>query len=253
MARCRLVRRRFLTLVSALSVGLYLLGSGGPIFSQAVVAPSRPARPPVHRGLGYSATERGRIVKLEREPVHLWQWNPAPGAYYSPMGCGAFTTAMALSIYAPARFGSYAAARALYAQMSQIPLLGGTFEEENAAAARREGFAATAFDHGTAADLMTAIDAGVPVILLVDPALFGLGRHDVLLVGYRVNRAGTLQDVFVDNPAIEGADGADPDSATAPGNQLITMADLRRTWTGVFTPIFRSAADEQGWRTLTQR
>src|SRR5205085_7396147 len=89
----------------------------------------------------------------------LWEWNPDPDAY-SPMGCGVFTPAMALSTYDPAGFGSYAAAHDLLAQMPQVPMIGGTFEGDNAAVARRAGFATTTFHNGTAADLMTAIDAG---------------------------------------------------------------------------------------------
>jgi hypothetical protein len=100
---------------------------------------------------------------------------------------------------------------------------------------------------------MAAIDRGAPVILGVHPLLFGIGLHNVLLVGYRVDRHGALRQMFVDNPAQSGTDLEDTPFAGAPGNEVIDARDLAGQWTGAFTPVFRSAADASGWRALVHR
>jgi hypothetical protein len=186
-------------------------------------------------------------------PIHLWQWNPTPGANYSPMGCGAFSVPVALSVYDPLRLGSYAAAHTLYDQMNHIPLLGGTLEGENAAEARRQGYAAPTYYDGTTGDLLTAIDHGPPVILGVDPLLFGIGLHNVLLVGYRVDDQGVLRQLFVDNPALSSPDLEDTPFVAAPGNDVIDGRDLVSQWTGAFTPVFGDEAAAAGWRALVKR
>ncbi len=159
-----------------LAAGLILIGWRTP---PALGRFGTPAPAAARVGLGAPVAAPGRVVGLARMPVHLWQWNPAPSAFYSPTGCGAFATAMALSVFQPARFGSYGAARAIEAAMPVIPLVGGTPESANAVAARAAGFPAAMLDHRTVAELRAAIDSNAPVILLVDP-LLGLGRHDVL-------------------------------------------------------------------------
>src|SRR4051812_36533964 len=93
------------------------------------------------------------VHRLPRDPVHLYQLNAAADGYDNPMGCGAFSTAMALSVYDPARFGSYDTARHFFGQMLKVPFFGGTFEHQNAALARRLGFVAQFQDHGSVADL----------------------------------------------------------------------------------------------------
>jgi hypothetical protein len=131
------------------------------------------------------------VHKLPHAPVHLYQLNADPGAYSNKMGCGAFTTAMALSCYDPVRFGKYAAARRLFDRMRKVPFFGGTFEGQNAVMGRRYGFFARSYDNGTPADLAAAIDCGAPTIMLVRPGFLGIGLHDVLLVGYSVDALGS--------------------------------------------------------------
>jgi hypothetical protein len=255
VARYRFARRKLYSLALAFGLVSWLAVSAGPAYSRGVLTSSAHVPAPTSLVMDLPSGTAGQLVQLGQLPVHLWQWNPAPDAY-NPMGCGAFTTAMALSTYEPDRFGTYQAANSIFAQMPKIPLIGGTFEGDNAKVAGLAGFAATTADHGTAADLMTAIDAGAPVILLVNPiflGLGGLGLHDVLLVGYRLDAAGMLQDVFVDDPAFGAAGGADPNAPGAPGNRMITMAELQQSWTGVFTPVFRTVADEQHWQKIAGR
>lgn len=197
------------------------------------------------------APDGSRVYALPQLPVHLWQDNPAPDAYRNPMGCGAFTTAMALSVYDPMLYGSYAVAQLLFAQMAQVPVFGGTFEGENAEQARLAGFTALPSDQGTVADLVAAVNLGAPVILLVEPGLLGIGQHDVLLVGYRVGRNGQVQQLLVDDPL--RATSARADAPAEPGNLVIPVADLPHKWTGVFTPIFASPARAADWQQQTGR
>src|SRR5690242_1271211 len=89
-----------------------------------------------------SSLDGSRVYALPQLPVHLWQKDPAPGAYYNSIGCGAFTTAMALSVYDPTQYGTYATARTLFEQMVQVPLFGGTFESQDAVQARHAGYTA---------------------------------------------------------------------------------------------------------------
>lgn|GEM_PF-1550214 len=183
--------------------------------------------------------------------VHLWQHNPA--TYHNDVGCGAFTTAMALSVYDPARYGSYQVAHTFFGRMLEVPIFGGTFEEENASIARAEGFLAAEYDRGTVVNLAAAIDVGAPVILLVDPLpILGVGRHDVLLVGYRLT-AGWVGELFVDDPGIESAAQPAPRGPADPGNETLLVANLTGKWTGVFTPIFRDRAQQARWRELAGR
>jgi hypothetical protein len=198
-----------------------------------------------------SALDGARVYALPQLPVHLWQDNPAPDAYRNPMGCGAFTTAMALSVYDPTIYGSYAVARLLFAQMAQVPVFGGTFEGQNAEQARQAGFTALPNAQGTVADLEAAVNLGAPVILLVDPDLLGIGQHDVLLVGYRVGPEGQVRQLLVDDPLQAAPTRAD--APEEPGNESIPVADLPHKWTGVFTPIFASAARAADWQQQTGR
>ena len=191
------------------------------------------------------------IHRLPQEPVHLYQLNQGGDAYYNPMGCGAFSTAMALSVYDPA-FGRYAQARAIFAQMLKVPFFGGTFEHQNAAVAHRFGYLADFYDQGSVADLVLAIDAGAPVILLVNPGPLGLGQHDVLLVGYS-EVGGAPLHLFLDNTALESGTQPAPDGLSYPGNQTLTAADLSHKWTGGFTPFFHDAATQARWRKATRR
>jgi len=201
-----------------------------------------------------SGPNPGEIVhRLPRGPAHLYQLNTAPDAYHNKMGCGAFTTAMALSCYDPARFGTYAAARQIFEQMLKVPIFGGTFESQNAAIGRRYNFATAPFDRGTLRDLAAAIDAGAPTIMLVDPGWLGIGRHDVLLVGYSVNAQGRFLKLFVDNPAYESATIASPPGTNYPGNEIYPVEILPQKWTRCFTPFFASDAAFAQWRAITRR
>src|SRR4051812_9164078 len=133
-------------------VGLLVLLTGLAPGAHADAAPPRPLAP-VPRPLPLrSAAEGASVYGLPRAPVHLWQYNPAPDAYRNPQGCGAFSTAMALSVYDPIQYGTYAAAHRLFGQMLQVPIFGGTFESQNAVVARRVGYLALNRDHGTVAD-----------------------------------------------------------------------------------------------------
>jgi hypothetical protein len=245
--------RRVTWLVVSFGLLLGILRAGTPTFAGTVSVVRSDTRVLTGGASGFLELNGDQLYRVSSPPIHLWQWNPAPGAYYSPMGCGAFSVAMALSVYDPLGYGSYAAAHSLYDQMNRIPLIGGTLEGENAAAARRQGYAATTYYDGSLADLMTAIDRGAPVILGVHPLIFGIGLHDVLLVGYRVDRTGILRQIFVDNPAVSGTDLADPAFTGDLGNQVIAAHEMASTWTGAFTPVFRSETDAAGWRTLVNR
>jgi hypothetical protein len=196
----------------------------------------------------------GEIIhRLPHPPVHLFQHNQAPGAYANKMGCGAFTTAMALSCYDPARFGNYAAARSIFDSMRKVPFFGGTFESQNASIGRRFKFATDNYDNGTHADLATAIDCGAPAILLVNPNFLGIGQHDVLLVGYSVDAQGRLVHFFVDNPGVESATQTAPPGLSYPGNEAYSVATLSTKWTRCFTPFFPSPDAYLKWRMLTNR
>jgi hypothetical protein len=193
------------------------------------------------------------IHRLPRDPVHLYQLNKAPGGYHNAMGCGAFTTAMALSCYNPTRFGTYTAARFIFHKMRKVPIFGGTFESQNAAIGRRYRFSAHPYDHGTPADLAAAIDCGAPTIMLVNPGFLGIGRHDVLLVGYSVDAEGRWLRFFVDNPAVESPTQPAPPGVSYPGNESYPVDSLPARWTGCFTPFFSSQDDHLKWRMLTGR
>ncbi len=191
------------------------------------------------------------VHRLPQDPVHLYQLAQGQDAYYNPMGCGAFSTTMALSTYDPT-FGTSEHVRAVFGQMIKVPFFGGTFEHQNAATARRFGYLADFYMHGTVADLALAIDAGAPVILLVNPGLFGLGQHDVLLVGYSEVNSAPLH-LFLDNTAVESPTQPAPPGLAYPGNQLLTLTDLSGKWTGGFTPFFRDAATQTRWRNQAHR
>ncbi len=196
----------------------------------------------------------GEVVhRLPHDPIHLYQYNAAAGAYENAMGCGAFSTAMALSVYDAAKYGSYDTARGFFQQMLKVPFFGGTFENQNSAIARRLGFLAYSYGYGTVADLAAAIDAGAPAIILVNPTTLGIGTHDVLLVGYSVNAQGLYLQLFVDNPAVESNNQPAPAGLSYPGNQTISLADLPHKWTGVFTPIFASAGADAQWKQRARR
>jgi hypothetical protein len=185
--------------------------------------------------------------RLPRDPVHLFQMNTAPDTYHNPMGCGAFSTSMALSVYDPARFGNYGTPRDLFSQMLKVPFFGGTFENQNAAKARRTGFCANSYGYGTLADLAAAIDLGAPTVILINPNRLGIGQHDVLLVGYSVDGQGNYLRLFIDNPWEQADAQPAPPGLSYPGNQTIAAADLAHKWTGVFTPIFSSPDTERRW------
>ncbi len=191
------------------------------------------------------------VHRLPQDPVHLYQLTQGQDAYYNAMGCGAFSTAMALSVYDRA-FGSYEQARAIFGQMIKVPFFGGTFEHQNAALAHRFGYVADFYMNGTLADLLPAIDLGAPVIMLINPGLLGLGKHDVLLVGYS-EAAGAPLRLFLDNTAVESPTQAAPPGLAYPGNQTLTLADLSGKWTGGFTPFFRDPATQAQWRRQAHR
>ncbi|HEX8597996.1 MAG TPA: hypothetical protein VF952_05705 [Chloroflexia bacterium] len=194
--------------------------------------------------------------------AHLYQLNEKPGAYFNKMGCGAFTTTMAISHFHPT-LGTYDSARTIYGRMQKVPFSGGgTFESQNARIARQYGLLAKAYSRGTINDLIAAIDCGAPTILLVQPrALFQIGklevlpigRHDVLLVGYSSDSSGKPLRFFVDNPAVQSAPSQESLPQQYPGNESYTVPALLETWTHSFTPIFGSAADYARWRTRTGR
>lgn len=200
------------------------------------------------------ASAGGEVVhRLPRDPVHLFQHTTAKGAYNNPMGCGAFSTAMALSVHDPARFGTAEAARALFDKMLKVPFFGGTFENQNSVAARRLGFPAYSYDYGTVADVAAAINHGAPVVFLINPNRLGIGQHDVVLVGYSTTAQGAYLRVFVDNPAVESAIQPAPPGVAYPGNQTFRVAELPQRWTGVFTPIFADAVRAAQWRRTMHR
>jgi hypothetical protein len=192
------------------------------------------------------------VRRLPRNPVHLFQNNQSATEYHNAMGCGAFSTAMALSVYNP-DYGTYEMAQSFFAQMLKVPFFGGTFENQDAAVARRLGFHADSYGMGTLTDLMTAIDLGAPAVILINPTHLGIGTHDVLLVGYSVDAEGTPLRLFIDNPAVEsGAQKARP-GQIYPGNQTIEAPDVDQKWTHVFSPIFADPAVYDRWRAQTRR
>jgi hypothetical protein len=240
-------------LISALRLTGVVLALSGALSANPGAHASTPRTSPPAAPIAQvrSPEDGAQVYALPQLPVHLWQTNPTRNAYRNPMGCGAFTTAMALSVYDRVHYGSYSAARRLFTQMVQVPVFGGTFEGQNAEQARQAGFTALSNDHGTVADLVAAVNLGAPVILLVDPGLLGIGRHDVLLVGYRVGRSGRVQQLLVDDPLRAGSTRAE--APAEPGNLAIPVADLPRKWTGVFTPIFASPARAADWQRATGR
>jgi len=244
---------RPLTLIVVLRLAGVLLALSGALSLNPSAHANTMHTPPATTSIARMrpAPDGSRVYGLPQLPVHLWQDNPAPDAYRNPMGCGAFTTAMALSVYDPMLYGSYAVAQVLFAQMAQVPVFGGTFEGENAEQARLAGFTALPSAQGTVADLVTAVNLGAPVILLVDPGLLGIGQHDVLLVGYRVGAAGQLRELLVDDPFLAAPTRAN--APVEPGNQAIPIVDLPHRWTGVFTPIFSSPARAADWQAQTGR
>jgi hypothetical protein len=169
------------------------------------------------------------------------------------MGCGAFCTAMALSFYNSERYGNYAAPRSIFGEMIKVPFFGGTFESQNAAIAKKHGFFAAPFDHGKVSELAAAIDRGAPTILLIRPDRFGIGHHDVLLVGYSVDANGNYVNLFVNNPEIESATLAAPLDVKYPGNQVWPVSTLPKEWTRCFTPFFATAEAFAGWRAQVGR
>jgi hypothetical protein len=213
------------------------------------------------------ATDRQRIPtevvhRLPRDPVHLWQLNHDPGTYNNAMGCGAFSTAMALSCYDPARFGTYDAARRIFDQMDKVPFFGGTFESQNAAVAHQFNYYGAPYSRGTVEDLMGAIDHGAPAVLLIEPKtilsiaghdLLKIGQHDVLLVGYSLNAHTQPLNIFINNPWLPGASQTAPPGLSYPGNQTIPVARLDQVWTGNFTPFFPSAEAWAAWRRAAHR
>ncbi|HEY0071131.1 MAG TPA: hypothetical protein VGE04_14285 [Chloroflexia bacterium] len=198
-------------------------------------------------------------VELKQDPdavtAHLYQLNEKPGAYANKMGCGAFTTTMAISHYHPT-LGTYDTARTIFDKMIKVPHFGGTFECQNARMARQYGLLSKNYDHGTLADLQAAIDCGAPTILLVEPTgRLRIGQHDVLLVGYSLDASGKLFRFFVDNPMIESAPSRESpvQAQKFPGNASYTVPELIKTWTNCFTPFFGSAEAYARWRALTGR
>ena len=228
-----------------LLLGAFVPGSGAPAYASHPPLPSAPRVAP------FLAPDGARVYGLSPRPVHLWQSNPAPDAYANPRGCGAFSTAMALSVYDPTHYGTYAAAQRLFTRMAQVPFFGGTFESQNAVVAGQAGFIALNHDHGTVDDLVTAVNLGAPVILLLNPNFLGIGQHDVLLVGYRAGADGQVRDLLIDNPAQAAATRSD--APAEPGNQMIAVEDLPRIWTGIFTPIFASPAVATAWQAQAGR
>src|SRR3954465_6489402 len=114
MRRGRAGHRRVWSLAFVLGLSLYMLDDSISISYQTILDAGLSAEASEPNGLQASHYANGQVTQLARLPVHLWQWNLAPGAYYNSMGCGAFVTAMALSVYEPERFGTYDAARLLY-------------------------------------------------------------------------------------------------------------------------------------------
>ncbi|HMA35897.1 MAG TPA: hypothetical protein VKY74_15645, partial [Chloroflexia bacterium] len=196
---------------------------------------------------------------LPRQPIHLWQHNPALDAHANPRGCGAFSTAMALSVYDPARYGRYSAARALFAQMAQVPVFGGTFENQNAVVAGQAGFMALNRDHGTVAELVAAVDLGAPVILLIAQRCVAhrpqLSRHRPArcAAGGLPRRGGRPGARSPDRQPRPG--GGDPPGGPGgtgqPGNpDLGPPGPLDRH---LFTPIFASPAVARAWQAQVGR
>lgn len=193
------------------------------------------------------------VHRLPHDPTHLYQRSQDPPDYFNRKGCGAFCTAMAFSFYDSGRYGNYATPRAIFCEMVKVPFFGGTFEGQNAATGKRHGFFAAPFDHGKVSDLAAAIDRGAPTIMLVNPGKFGIGTHDVLLVGYSVDANGNHVNLFVNNPEVQNATLAAPLNATYPGNEVIPVNILPKKWTGCFTPFFASAEALTDWRAQVGR
>lgn len=196
------------------------------------------------------------VHRLPDEPVHLWQLTNDTTLYNNPMGCGAFSSAMALSVYQPGGFvanGGYAIAHSLFARMLQVPISGGTFELEDSMALQAEGLQASMFLLGTFDQLAAAIDLGAPVILLVNRVFLLIGQHDVLMVGYSRDATGAPLHVFIDDPAIGAVDQEAPAGLSYPGNDKIAFADLASKWTGTFTPVFKDPGTFDQWKTNANR
>jgi len=200
----------------------------------------------------------GEVVQtLPHDPVHLWQLTNNTTLYNNPMGCGAFSTAMALSVYQPAGFandGGYAIAHGIYDRMLQVPFSGGgTFELQNSMALQAHGLHAAMFLLGTFDQIAAAIDLGAPVIMLVNRVFLLIGQHDVVLVGYSRDAGGAPLHLFIDDPVIQTASQQAPAGLNYPGNDKIAAANLPGKWTGTFTPVFGDSAHFDEWRHIAKR
>jgi hypothetical protein len=198
----------------------------------------------------------GEVVsRLPRDPVHLWQRTDRAGLYNNSMGCGAFSTAMAISVFQPGGFvndGGYAIAHDIYDQMLKVPFSGGgTFEMQNTLALKAHGLQASMFLFGTFDHVAAAIDMGAPVIILINPIVLNIGQHDVLAVGYSRDTFGRPLSLFIDNPWDEPSTQVGPDGLNYPGNSKIAAADLPNKWTGTFTPVFGDTTTFNEWRQRT--
>jgi hypothetical protein len=210
--------------------------------------------------VGTAAIPSETIHRLQSDPVHLCQLTGDPSLYNNPMGCGAFSTAMTMSVFRPSGFAGnhgYAIANNVYKRMIKVPFShGGTFELQNALTLRSRGLVASMFLFGTFEQVAAAIDLNAPVILLVNPIFRNfrlIGRHDVVLLGYSRDATGAPLNLFTDDPEIKTDNQQAPEGLNYPGNSKIAASELKKKWTGTFTPVFKDAATFQEWKRRAHR
>jgi len=204
-----------------------------------------------------------QVYTLNPLPTHLWQLDHAAKVTvgdheqeaYNDMGCGAFSTSIALSVFAPQR-ATLQAATSLYQRMRKVPFTRGTWEGENARLALEDGYVAANLSDGTPAELANLVKLNAPAVLNINPrrflAVVQYGAHDVALAGYSSDAGGAVAKIFVLDPWRETGNGSVGGHEDYPGNRYFVTGpqegeQLSAIWTRTFTPIFRDAAQAREW------
>ncbi len=203
-----------------------------------------------------------QVHALDPMPPHLWQLDKAetvqskgaPESAYNDMGCGAYSTTVAMAYY-DNKFNSYQFATDLYAHMGKVIFSHGTWEGENARQAQNNGFVSAQLHNGTAAELADLIRVNAPAVLNIDPhtiLMVTYGAHDITLVGFSGASDGTPLKIFALDPWLQPDSGSIANHPDYPGNRYFVANNasgdkLSALWTGIYTPIFKSAAHARAW------
>ncbi len=203
-----------------------------------------------------------QVFAVSPLPTHLWQLDKQDTVNvkgmseqaFNDMGCGAYSTAMAMSVHDP-KYGSEQAATDLYNRMSKVFFSRGTWEGENAKQAAQAGFVSAQLHNGTADELADLIRVNAAAVMNMEPGhiLFvEYGAHDMTLVGCSTISSGAVQKIFVLDPWLPTGNGSVGGHPDYPGNRYFVTDDtygekLATMWTGTFTPIFKDADQARQW------